>query len=562
MGFGHWLLTNIVNAIISFFNVLVIQPIGQIIGWIGEAIFWLVTEFLKATVFAPLSIDPLHPGGHGGIVAAAAASYVFDTMAAASVGVALFALTWVAFTNTWGSFAGRSQFARSAWADSLEGVGIWLLVLVGGYAFLSALLDAMNRISLTLISFTEQYQANWIHPAAFASTATGVVVGGLATFAGDIIVNWLWPTALLVLAGFMLWAVIVWAMRVVDLIVFVGLLPVTAALAITGNKRAWQWNWAEAMGAVFSQLAMVVMWWIAWLIIGGPLTVNSGDFITDLVRILIGIFAMFMVSKAPQMMQQITGHSHAGVGGMMMAAAGGYMLGRGAMSAARMSPLGQAAGKMAESYSQRSQAKLSNWAAKPEIGSGATGQGFMQRATQAGKSVLGAAGLTGTGQVVSGAARHMWAGLETKAPGVASVMRAAGGATAGGARAAGGVGKAILQPNRTLGQSALRADALKYNATDSNASHDYAVQAGARGYEAMMPPDQRGQVSQAFQRMVTARDPNEYAKARADYENVSSQARHDVLERVMGAPHGDGAYRSARDVVQRKGVQPRPTTYS
>ena len=548
-------LTGIINALLSMFVALVVKPIGTILGWIGGAVFWLVTQFLKATVFAPLSIDPLHPGGHGGMVAAAAAEAVWGAMAAASVGVALVAFAWAAFTNVWGTFAGRSQFSRSAWADVLEGVGIWLLVLVGGYQFLSMLLDAMNKITLTLISLTQNYMWHWVNPSSFGS----VSASGLSAIGISLLVYWLWPSALLVLAGFMIWAVVIWAMRIVDLIVFTGLLPVTAALAITGNKRAWQWNWSEAMGAVFSQLAMVIMWWIAWLIIGGPLKVNSGDFITDLIRILIGIFAMFLVGKSPQMLQQITGNSHAGVGGMMMAAAGGYMLGRGAMSAAKMTPLGQAVGKMASAAGERSQNKLNNWAAKPEIGSGTVGQTFMQRAAQAGRAVLGVPALSQTGQVVTGAAQQMWAGLEGRAPGVASAVRAAGGAVAGGSRVAGG---AVLQPNRALGQAALRADALRYNATDSNVSHDYAVQAGARGYNAMIQPGQQQQITDAFQRMTMARDPREYERAREEYENLSTQGRHQVLERVMGAPHGDNAYRSARDAVQRKGVQPPPTSYA
>lgn len=529
---GNWLMTQIVNAIMGAFQNLVVVPIGTILKYIVGVVFWLITQFLKATVFAPLSLDPLHPGGAGGQVAAAAAEAVWGVMAAVSVAVALFALAWAAFTNTWGSFAGRSQFQRGAWADVMEGVGIWVLVLVAGREFLIMLLNAMNSITQALISVTQQYQWNW----AGAPSIGGNLAHGLSAIGVAIITYWFWPSALLVLGGFMLWAVIIWAMRIVDLIVFTGLLPVTAALAITGNKRAWQWNWAEAMGAVFSQLAMVLMWWIAWLIIGGNLNLNSGNFIVDIIRLLIGIFAMFLVGKAPQMLQQITGHSHAGIGGMMMAAAGGYMLGKGAMSAARMTPLGQAVDKTGQAVTQRSQQKLAHWADKPPVGSGPMAQGFMQKATQAGKAVLGAVGATGAGQVVSGAANQMWAGLQTKAPGVASAMRAAGGATASGARAAGGVGRAVLQPNRALGQTALRADSLKVDAAVRNVGDNRAVNAGAVGVDEAM--------------RLEHLDPN------------NEEQRRQFVSDVMTAPHGANRFRQARETAVRKGMQPRRTVWN
>lgn len=559
----QWVLEQIGNAFQAVFNVLIVKPIGFILTELAKAVFSILTVLLKLTIFKPFSLTP---AANGSNVVAGAAEKVWIFMAALSVGVAFVALLWASFTNVWGSFAGRSQFARSAWADVLEGVGIWLLVLMGGYGFLSMLLDTVNAVTLGLVHLAMQYQFQSVN---------GATVG--AGIIGAILTEWLWPSMLLVLAGFMIWAVIVWVMRMVDLVVYTGLLPVTAALAITGSKQAWQWNWAEAQGAVFSQVAMAVMWWIAWLFIGGNLVDVNGSFGNDIVRLLMGLAAMTLVAKAPQMLQSITGHRHAGVGGMMMAAAGGYMLGRGAISAAKMTPLGQAVGKMGNATTEKSQNKLNQWADKAPLGSGPMGSalaglagGGLQKAAQAGKKVLGGMMNTSTGQVVSGAARQMWAGLESTTPGVAGAMRSAGASVASGARTAGasassaaaGAARTVLQPNRSLGQTALRSDALAADYGRANQSHAFAVEAGGLGYDAMVEK-YHPEVQSAWREMITAKPGSRYDDAKARYETLSQAAHQDVMSRIMEAPpNGANAYREARQAVQKGGARPRPTSYA
>jgi hypothetical protein len=56
--------------------------------------------------------------------------------------------------------------------------------------------------------------------------------------------------SLLILAGALVWVCVVWIMRMVDLVFYVGLLPVAAALTFTGNKAAFEWDFDEAVGAV------------------------------------------------------------------------------------------------------------------------------------------------------------------------------------------------------------------------------------------------------------------------------------------------------------------------
>ena len=559
----QWVLQQIGSAFQSVFQVLIIQPIGYILTELAKAVFSILTVLLKLTIFKPFSLTP---AANGSNVVAGAAETVWAFMAALSVAVAFVALVWASYANVWGSFAGRSQFARSAWADVLDGVGIWLLVLIGGYAFLSMLLNTVNTVTLGFVNLAMQYQFQSVNGA----TVGAGVIAAILTY-------WLWPSMLLILAGFMVWAIIVWVMRMVDLVVFTGLLPVTAALAITGNKQAWQWNWAEAMGAVFSQVAMAIMWWVAWLFIGGKLVAVNGSFGNDIVRLLMGIAAMTLVAKAPQMLQSITGHRTAGVGGLMMAATGGYLLGRGAMTAARMTPLGQAAGKMTAAVSERSQNRLNQWANKTPLGGGAMGGAFMeaagnrlQSAAQAGKTVLGGMMNTHTGQVLTGAARQMWSGFESKAPDKANAVRSAATSASGGVRAAGasvagaaaGAARTVLQPNRTLGQAALRSDALAADYGKANQSHAFAVEAGALGYEAMIEK-YHPEVQSAWREMATAQPGKRYVEAKAKYETLSRMAHQDVMSRVMEAPpNGANAYRAARQAVQNRGARPRPTSYA
>jgi len=569
----QWVLQQIVNILETGITWVLIKPIGFILTELAKALFSILTVLLKLTIFQPFT---LHPAANGSNIVAGAAQSVWIYMAGLSVFVALVALLWAAFTNTWGSVAGRSQFSRSGWADALEGLGIWLLVLIGGYGFLSMLLDATNAVTTGFVNLALSYQFQSVNGATIGA---GVIAAILA--------DWLWPSMLLVLAGFMIWAVVVWVMRMVDLVVFTGLLPLTAALAITGNKQAWQWNWAEAVGAVFSQVAMAIMWWIAWLFIGGKLVHVNGSFGNDVVRLLMGLAAMTLVAKAPQMLQSITGHRHAGVGGLAMAAAGGYMIGRTAMAAARMTPLGQAVGKVGAAVTQRSQNRLNEWAHGPDIAHGPIAQkagALMDKATAAGKQVLGGALNTPTGQVISGVAGQMksfgsnaaqqvgqkaWGAFTNASPATAARV-AAGASMAGqsigaGARrvadSASSAANTVLQPNRSLGRAAINADATNYGFGAANEAHDFAVRAGATGYEAQFSPQQRGAISDAYQQMIMAKTPAEYERARIKLENASTQAREQVLHQVMDAPNGASAYQMARERMQRRGPQPRPTAY-
>ena len=576
----QWVLQQIGAAFQAVFQVLIVKPIGFILTELAKAVFSIVTMLLKLTIFKPFTLTP---AANGSNIVAGAAETVWTFMAALSVAVALIALVWAAFTNTWGSIAGRSQFARSGWADVLEGVGIWLLVLIGGYGFLGMLLDATNAVTTGFVNLAMSYQFQSVNAATLGA---GVVAA--------ILTNWLWPSMLLILAGFMVWAVVVWVMRMVDLVVYTGLLPLTAAFAITGNKQAWQWNWSEAMGAVFSQVAMAIMWWIAWLFIGGKLVHVNGSFGNDVVRLLMGLAAMTLVAKAPQMLQSITGHRHAGVGGLAMAAAGGYMVGRAAMTAAKITPLGQAAGKMTEAVAQRSQNKLNQWADKGPIGSGPVATalsgmvgGGLQRAVAAGRHVLGGALNTQTGQTVTSGAQQLWSTVANRAPGVAQAARTVGSGTARAAstvsgavsRRASSATSMVLQPSRALGQAALHADARTHSFGAANAEHGYAVRAGALGYDAVVRQNPIVQSSetamqfaqQQFERVRRTNSPDtkEYQEARRSYDAAQQNydqsyqvAYQQTVERIMGAPHGANAYQQARDHVQQRGPRPAPTSYA
>ncbi|MCL8208612.1 MAG: hypothetical protein K6V97_11155 [Actinomycetia bacterium] len=311
----------------------------------------VVLPLVQSTLFAPVSLA--HGAGAG--VVGQAAWAVWQTAAAASPAVALVSLAWGGWLTSGFVAVGREKPALA------EGLAVWALTLVGGYAFLQALLAAANTITQTLMAASRSLLANALtasaHPAVDLANGVGLVL----TFLFQ-------PLAGLILSGLLLWVVVQWVMRQVEIVVFVGILPVTAALALSGNRRAWQWAWAEAQGAVFTQLAMAVLWWIAWLLLGGQLPSLATGFGPDLGRLLLAAGALWMVTQAPQMVRAITGHQHAGLGGLMLGMAAGALLARNTRNAFHMSPMGAALHGVVQGRLAAAEQKALEGAQGPSLG--------------------------------------------------------------------------------------------------------------------------------------------------------------------------------------------------
>lgn len=424
---------------------------------------YVVIPLLKLTLFNPVTLT-------GSSVVGQAAGWFWRFSAAASGAVALLGLTWGWFLSLITS-AGEHPRDPRAFLDA--GI-IYGLVLFGGYLFLRTLLGIANNVTTALVnqSFTV---------AAFNTNhATGVAVGligGLSAL--------LYPASILVAAGAILYAVVVWIMRQVDLIFYVGMLPLTAALMFTGNRKAFDWNWNEAVGAVLSQLAMVLVWFVALKVMtsGGrsffplpPTAAHPAAFGRELMTTLLGIGLLLMVSKAPQLLQNVTGHQTAGVMGMAVGMAVGSMAARGARTAIGMTPAGQAVEQAVKGRQEKAKETVAGWGDRKSLGEKVAGSNTGKRVSAAAHGLSERVSESRPAQAARAAVGSARAGLERMqewgdeaAGGVpGDVLRAVGGAIGGSARIAGDVtkgaagivrttGSMAYQPRATLGQMARRA---------------------------------------------------------------------------------------------------------
>lgn len=329
---------------------LAAQEFIKIIGFVLTIILRalvndLVLPLLNHTVFAPFSL-------HGTTAVATAFNVVWATAAAVSAGIALAMLSTGVFSRLALTWAGSKS-----WAEIGEGLAVWMAVLVGGRLFLGLLLSISNDATQALVQI--------MHTVATIALTHHVAAVGLTSAAAVVFTYFLWPLSGLALAALLVWCVGVWLMRQVDLVLFGGLLPVTAALGVGGNKAPFKWAWSEAMGAVFNQLAMAVVLWIGFLFLQGP---AQSSILGQFKDILLAATAFTLAARAPQLLANLTGHRSAGASHLLAGVALGYLGGRGLETMARATPLGQAMSMAAQGAQERAKAQVTSWAGRPSLG--------------------------------------------------------------------------------------------------------------------------------------------------------------------------------------------------
>lgn len=491
-GFWGWVFSGLTGILTTFVQ-WIFSLGGALFGWLLAALLQYVVEpLLKATLFDTYSLT-------GSGLVATVAGDVWRFMLGISAAVAFASLVYGGLSGQLGKLSGKnSSFASHG--DVLDGLLIYVLTVVGGYFFLGLLLSVANSVTNGLFDASKgllNVVAN--NPTVASSTAAAAYVA----------FEFFLPVTALVLAGVLVWLVFVWLARQVDIIFYVGVLPLTAALAITGNKRAFQWNWAEAQGAIFSQLAMAVMWWIAALLMGSPVPTNTYTTATgqlasptsptlpsqvaqavhnyssavathaaasasmpsvsaSILHLLLGIVAMALVGRAPQMLATITGHQHAGVASMAMGFAAGSLLSGAARGAIGMSTGGQFLQQMTKGTESKAQAKVSSWG---QPGS-SLGERFRQSAVgqKAGKvssaamsfaaektgNVAEALGNSKVGQWAKGSAEAFATGTTAGVAMTSAVRAASPHVKRSGQAAARGVSSAvgaITQPRVSMGRA-------------------------------------------------------------------------------------------------------------
>ena len=428
-----WLINQLGNIGAAIF-----KAVMAITGYFADKIVTFVLQtivlpVLNNTIFKPFSITN-QPHSVGGVLLG-----VWETLAVISAMVALTMLVFAVFSHMAGNIGGRKS-----WGEVAEGLMVWLIVLVGGWTFLNLLVQISNAGTQALKGSIDASAialfSTHVNTATSAMSTTMVIWTDLMS-----------PLVLLLMGALALWAAGVWLMRQIDLVLYGGLLPLTAALGINGNKTPFKWAWSEAMGAVFNQLAMAFILWVGFSFISPSGTgtaaaaaaSGSASIDTQFVRILLAITTFTLAARAPQILANLTGHHNAGSGHLLAGMALGYMGAKGFGAAAKMSPAGQAVSMAVQGRQGTAAATAMGWSGRPSMGdrvkNSAVGQAVSQKMSQMGY----AARNSKAGQAVSQAASDMAEAHPTLA-------RAAKGA----AGAAGSAARTVSKPLRTAASMA------------------------------------------------------------------------------------------------------------
>lgn len=504
MGQVKWLWTDILKGAGAIANAL-LYIIGNVVMFFVKPLLNnVVLPLLNATIFHPFTLaygSQQHAGEVGNVAHA-----VWFFMIAASAAIAFASLLWGIFLRTGGMAAG-GQARR--WGDLAEGLGIWLLTVIGGYTFLALLLSTADIATKSMIANATSYLTT------IDSPALGVTAGAVGVVAALF-----YPTALLLLMGVMVWMAVIWLMRQVDLIFYTGLVPIMAAIAVSGNKQPFHWAWSEALGAIFSQLAMAVTWWMAVQIlldIGG--TASSKNFMP----IFLGVAAMTLVAKAPSMLTRITGHQYAGVGGMMMAVAGGSLLASAAKKSLAMSPGGQAVSTMAGAQQQRAADQVGSWANHTSVGERLGGTKLGQKVKGGVQKAADLWAGTRLGQGATGAS--VWA---HNTPGVRPLARGADGVGQGLRTAA----SMVYQPRTTLGRMTEQAYGTEAAASAGVQGRQMTAQAASVGVQATQ--DRNHLHPETLQNQMGAYDLGDQQTAPTFQHGAPQQGTYDRVQRAQG----------------------------
>ncbi len=329
--------------------------LGVIAKYVLSPLLNLIELLLRLTVFHPETLQ----GPSAGIIGTVAAE-LFKVMGGVSVGVALVAILWYAFGMHLTMLSGKDR----AWTELLELGLVWMLMLLGGFAFVNAMLTLNDAFVASLLSGSSALISE-LH------NGLAVLISGL--FAGTAIFalgGVFWFLALGVIVVFLAWAVITWAYRTFELILFTAFLPVTAAIRISGFRNAFDWNLREVMGAVFSQAAMAVVWYATMALLGTS-TLSSNAFVQggqELVQILLAVVGFYSTAKAPSWIQQIIGNQSAGLGSIAAGAFVGATASRAASGLMKATPAGIATEQALGALKARTEGSLAQKAASPTVG--------------------------------------------------------------------------------------------------------------------------------------------------------------------------------------------------
>jgi hypothetical protein len=220
-----------------------------------------------------------------------------------------------------------------------------VLLILFGYLMVQALLMVNNSIVESVGAFINQNLLSAVTgrtliasvssakttPMAFSvgSTISTTVVTFIESFVLDFFVE----IVVLLMAIFIIWAILVWLGRQIELIFWMALWSPTAALSLADPRQKYfEYVKNQLVGVIFTQALMALGIYLV-LVIHSTLNVSAlgaqgmSAFVAGLVNWGLVAAGFWLVTRIPRFWQEVQGHSSSG-GHEMAAIAGGYMLGR------------------------------------------------------------------------------------------------------------------------------------------------------------------------------------------------------------------------------------------
>ncbi len=344
-----------------------------------NTILKIAVGFLQMTALHPEALGQLN--GNGTVTGAGFifkdAMHFYTLFAGLSGALLLLMLTWGAFQLQNYRITGVGVRDDT---HSLIGRTVYsALVIAAGPLIIWTMFHVNNVIVTTLLDPPGRpfYNAFSIVHANLGSIGGTLAAGGVAAEFMPLILEVLG----LAVVVFVLWAIVVWFARQFEIVFWVTLWPVAAALgAADPQQKFFNYVKSQVVGLAFTQAAMALTLYLTLNItysLGGSGYVKGSGVGALLIYGVMGA-GFYFTAQVPKYWKEINGHSTSG-GHEMAALAGGYMLGRFGSQALAATKMGKMTGAAMEHIGARNENYLQTQAGREGLASDAVGDYFDTR---------------------------------------------------------------------------------------------------------------------------------------------------------------------------------------
>ncbi len=304
---------------LSFVEHTLMSAINWVLSGIITAVTKIAIWFLKET-----ALNPTHAGHLSGNVLTGASQVYQVAMegywefAGLSAALLLASLIWGAYQLQQYRLTGIGVKDD---AQSLIGRTVYSTLIIIAGPVMIGLLFHINSAVVTSLS-GGLLKVHLIGQPNFATVAGSAVTTGIAA----VFLAFFWETAALLVVMFLLWAIVIWFSRQFEIIFWITVWPIAAALAASDpQQRFFNYVKTQVVGLALTQAFMALALY---------LTVKAAAFdphgtggFYQFVRYGVMAAGFYFTSRVPKYWQEANGHSTSG-GHELASIAGGYMLGR------------------------------------------------------------------------------------------------------------------------------------------------------------------------------------------------------------------------------------------